>query len=432
MEPDDPFGWITELCQVSSSEESRLRRCSYFGQSDSDDSDSKQQNPLDILVAAVGITIVTPPESQQDEPENDTNTLPEDQEIFHTPPESRATSISTSVGNCNDVRMIGDDLDHDGETVVVDADSAASRRAVDLGSDTDLGFSEVEVDSTQRIEANSKPDGAFGRKSEEIRVSRRGFSPNGQLSTESPSKKLKSLDFESPSVRLGTSKGGNTDEILKSLEKWNFKTVSLSPRASSELERENQQNYEANEVGEGSVRERRLDMPTDVTESEERIMDSKKNDSEGNDGETRLDFSTEDIDFHPEKGNAESENENGEGNSGRNNKSVEDIDQFRFTGGNGSNSREMKGKTDKKRALPSWANGRMGADERVEDNEREPVQADTDSETLSEDVEDSESLSEDFEEMTLLNVLMELAKACEEDRSLECLSLLEVAERKGI
>ncbi|XP_022718431.1 uncharacterized protein LOC111276815 [Durio zibethinus] len=471
MEPDDPFDWITDICQVSSSEESRLRLCSYFGMSDSDksDSDSGWRNPPDIPVATTGIAMVSPPESPQDELLNVQYTPPEDREIFHTPPESRSTS--TSFHNCYDDRMIGNGLDLDGETVAIGTDSADSRRAVDLERDTDLGFSEVEVDSAQRIEANSNPDGTFRRESEEIRVWKRGFSPKGQFSTESPSKRLKSLDFELPNEPLGAPKERCTEELLKSLKKWNFKNVTPSPGASSELELRNQRNHESTgEVGEGNVRKRRLD------------------------------FRTEDIESDTEERNIVRENENGDGNCERNKNIVEDIDQVRDTVGNGLNSRGMVEKTERKRALPSWANneredddesvdeelevneeellswdhgrkvdderaveelkanekefsswanGRVGDDERadeeveanetdlpswangrVRDNKRADEELDVNErETVDLDM-DSDSLSEDFVEITLLDVLVKLKEDCEEDKSLECLSLLEVAERK--
>ncbi|XVE65170.1 hypothetical protein DITRI_Ditri07aG0159600 [Diplodiscus trichospermus] len=427
MEPDDPFGWITEACQLSSSEESRLRHCSYFGQSDSDDSDSDSgcRYPPDIPVALTGITMVSPPESPQDELANDQNTVPEDQEIFHTPPEYRSTS--TSFDNCNDARMIGDELDPDGETVPVDVDSVDRRRAVDLGRDTDLGFSEVEVDSTQRIEANSNPDGTFLTESEEIRVSKRGFSPKGNLSTESLSKRFKILAFESPSVRLGTPKERNTDVILNSLKKWNLKSLSPSPGASYELELENPKNREFNfEVGEGSVRNRRVDILTEVidSEGEERNMDSENNNGVTSSRGKCFDVWTRDIECDTEERSIEKEIDDGEGNSGRNKNTVEDIDQVRYTGGNGSNLHGMAEKNKKKRALPSWANGRVGddkrADEELDINERETIHSGA----------DSDGPNENFEEINLLNVLIELAEECKEDRSLECLSLLEVAERK--
>ena len=69
------------------------------------------------------------------------------------------------------------------------------------------------------------------------------------------------MKFESEP--LGTPRQRNT------LKKWNLKNVNLSPRASSELEFENQQNHESNsEVVEGSVRKRMLDFLNGVIDSE--------------------------------------------------------------------------------------------------------------------------------------------------------------------
>ncbi|XVF11081.1 hypothetical protein REPUB_Repub07fG0238700 [Reevesia pubescens] len=498
MKPyDNHFDRIGEVCQVSSSEESRLRGCSYFGISDSDDSnsdsDSGRRYPPDFPVASTGITMVSPPVSpQDDELPDDQNTLPEeDHEIFHTPPESRPISFD----NCYDDQMIRNDLDCDGETVAVDDDIGDSRRAMDLGRDTDLGFSEVKVNSTQRIEANLSPDGTFRRESEEIRVSKRGLSPKGQLSTDSLSKRLKTLDFESPSVGLGPPKERNTVDVLNSLKKWKLKNVSMSPRASLKLGIENQQNPEFNfEVGEGSGRKARLDFSTEVidSESEERNVESE-NDSDEDSSWERLDDLIKEMERDTEEINIESETDNGEGNSGRNKNIVEDVDQVRNTGGNGLNSRGMEEKTERKRALPSWAyrrvvdnesadeemespsgaNGRVGDDDsadeelevnekelpswanervgdyesadeeleinerelpswangRVEDNERADKELDVNEREQVHSDMDSDSLSEEFEEITLLDVLRKLEEDCE-DRSLESLSLLEVAERK--
>ncbi|XVE98353.1 hypothetical protein REPUB_Repub03eG0099100 [Reevesia pubescens] len=199
------------------------------------------------------------------------------------------------------------------------------------------------------------------------------------------------------------------------------------------------------------------------------------------------------MERHTEERNIESETDNGEGNSVRNKNIVKDVDQVRNTGGNGSNSCGMEKKTERKQTLPSWAyrrvvddesadkemespsgaNGRVGDDDsadeelevnenelpswanervmdyeradeelevnerelpswangRVEDNERADKELDVNEREQVHSDMDSNSLSEDFEEITLLDVLRKLEEDCE-DRSLESLSLSEVAERK--
>ncbi|GMJ15842.1 hypothetical protein HRI_005253400 [Hibiscus trionum] len=89
MEPDDPFGSLLDECQMSSSDESAMEHCSYFGPSNSD-SDAGYQNPAH----SIGITMLPPPDSL------------EDNEIFQTPPESRSAPASS------DNRMLVD-LDRD-------------------------------------------------------------------------------------------------------------------------------------------------------------------------------------------------------------------------------------------------------------------------------------------------------------------------------
>ncbi|XVF51850.1 hypothetical protein PTKIN_Ptkin04bG0217000 [Pterospermum kingtungense] len=406
--------------------------------------------------------MVTPPESPEEEevPNHRCISLHEDQEIFHTPPESRSTS--TSFDNCNDDRMIGCGFDPEGGggTEIVDADDADSGRAVDLGRDTDLGFSEVEVDPSQRIQANLSPDGTFRRESEEIRVSKRGVSPKEQLSAESPSKRLKSSDFELPTEPLGTPKVRNTNELLKSLNKWNLKKVGLSPGATEELELGNQQNHESNgEVGEGSVRKRRLDFSSEIVGSgtEERNIGLENNNGETSNRGKGLNFSTEDI-----EGDAEE-------------KTIE-RDRVRYSGEKDSNPCEMEKKSEGKRALPSWAKiGRVKADgsvdEELEDNETELSSrcnetGEEDNERADEELEvnemelpscangrvgsnekadeepnvnetetihldaNSDNLNEDVEKVPLLDVLMKLEKDSEKDGHLQCLTLLEVAQRK--
>ncbi|XVF53426.1 hypothetical protein PTKIN_Ptkin05aG0098700 [Pterospermum kingtungense] len=433
-EPEDPFAWIMEGCQISSSEESRLNRCSYFGMSDSDSSgsDSIRLNPPNNPVAQTGITMVSPPNSPQ-----------EDQEIFHTPPESRSTS--TSFDNCYDDRIIAD-----GGTMVVDADSADSRRAVDSGRDTELGF--LEVDSAQRIQANMNPDGTFRRESEEIRVSKKVFSPKDQLPTESLFKRLKSLDFESPSDPMRAPNGRNPRELLKSLNKGNFKNVSLSPGATEELELENQQNHESNgEVGEGSVRKRRLDTQIVGSDPEERNIERENINGETSNRGESLDFLTEGIEYNTEERTIESDQVRYGGEKRSNSCGMQEKGERKRVLPSWANNGRVEEKSERKRALPSWVNnGRVGDDESVdeelEDDETELSscsngRTEEDDERTDEELEvnetetihlntNSDNLREDAEKTTLLDVLLKLEEDSQKDSSLERLSLLEVAQRK--
>ncbi|OMO85890.1 hypothetical protein COLO4_21390 [Corchorus olitorius] len=384
MEPADPFCEITKICHGAFGEDSQLQSCSYFGQSGSSDVsgfDSGRKTPPDIPVASTGIIMASP---------------------------------------------------DDGDTVSLHADSSDSMKVVDS-----------EVESTLRFEAISTPKGALLRKPEENVVSKRGFSPKGQSSTEPPSKKQKSLNFELPSIRLG------------------------SPE--EEFELEGQQNHELKDkVGEGSVKGKRVDFSTEVIDfdSEERNVESQTDNGEGNSGRNKksledanqfvsnsgemepMEVKTKNKRVLPpwptssrrskgsvevngrepvqagtgsdgvsEERNMKSQNDNDEGNSGRNKKSLEDTNQF------GSNSIRMEAQTEKKRVLPPWLTSMMRREESVEVNEREPVQVQVDT--------DSDSVNENLEEVSVLDVLADLEEDGEDDDdgSLECLSLLEVAQR---
>ncbi|KAG4118622.1 hypothetical protein ERO13_D11G027550v2 [Gossypium hirsutum] len=124
-----------------------------FGQSDSDvnNSGGDWKFPFGIPDASSGITMVSPPESPPDNLPNDLcAALHDGREIFHSP-RYKSTSTSSAFYDCNDDEMIDN---HGGKTA-----SADTRRAVDLGKDIDLGFSEEEVDSARKIKSTSNSDG---------------------------------------------------------------------------------------------------------------------------------------------------------------------------------------------------------------------------------------------------------------------------------
>ncbi|KAL4361776.1 hypothetical protein GQ457_04G036890 [Hibiscus cannabinus] len=169
MDQDDPFGWIIDECQMSPSEAFDLQHCSYFGVSDSGGSDDGDRIPVVMPVEPTGVSMVSPPDSQDELPNQQSN-VPEDQEIFHTPPEFRSTP--TSSDNYSDDRMAGNCLDRDGGTVPIEVDSGS---VVDLWRDTDLGFMELELEL------------------EENRVSRRESSPTEALELSDTEALLESL-----------------------------------------------------------------------------------------------------------------------------------------------------------------------------------------------------------------------------------------------
>ncbi|GLU21318.1 hypothetical protein SLE2022_374640 [Rubroshorea leprosula] len=221
MEEDDPFGSIAKLCQVSSSQESLLRRCRFFYQAKasacSSDEEGDYNDPAYIPVDSTGITMVSPPESADNE-----NMHLED--LFHTPPEG-----SLSADHGEDHGTIDGGRYAEGDTVPVDTNCVDDIMAVDLGRDTDLVFSEVEVEPTQRMDIHSDQNVAFQSELDEARVSKSKFSPAEQSLGESPFKRLKISSFESSDLGLATVQEKPEEEFLKSSEKLKSVSVSLSP-----------------------------------------------------------------------------------------------------------------------------------------------------------------------------------------------------------
>ncbi|KAL5551351.1 hypothetical protein UlMin_001527 [Ulmus minor] len=177
---DDLFGFIIPLCQVSSSQEKRLRRCPFGPEHLEADTDESSESAGEIPVASVGIVMVSPPESA----EVDHNSTSGD--VFHTPPEEAALPSS---GEMQPMMTVRDREDEEavvgsGGTVAVSSGCTATggTQTVDLSRDSDLGFSEVEL--TQRAGAG------LGANVSQDRVLRRGLSSEEGLD-EPPWKKSK-------------------------------------------------------------------------------------------------------------------------------------------------------------------------------------------------------------------------------------------------
>jgi hypothetical protein len=116
----DPFASITELCHVSASQEDRLRHCPFARESNDDDEDDR--------VESTGILMVSLPESSSAH------------DVFQTPPEGSVLQSSEEQWSMA--------FDHPYDRAV-----DGPRDAVDLGKDSDLGFSEVEL--AQRVNDDS-------------------------------------------------------------------------------------------------------------------------------------------------------------------------------------------------------------------------------------------------------------------------------------
>ncbi|XP_059447328.1 uncharacterized protein LOC132178791 [Corylus avellana] len=115
----DPFASIIELCHVSASQEDRLRRCPFARESDNDDEEER--------VESTGILMVSLPESSSAH------------DVFQTPPDGSVLPSS------EEQWLMA--LDHHPDQLEVDG----PRDAVDLGKDSDLGFSEVELTQKSKL-----------------------------------------------------------------------------------------------------------------------------------------------------------------------------------------------------------------------------------------------------------------------------------------
>ncbi|KAJ7944678.1 Kelch repeat-containing protein [Quillaja saponaria] len=185
MNANDPYGFMLELCRVSFSQEDLLRRRPFVGDSVEEDEPSCSG---EIPVASTGITMMSLPETQDER--NDSSTP---QDVFHTPPEEPALSTNDDqprtmeFEHCTVNRTVFDD---EAEDVDYWADCIEGGSSVDLGRDSDLGFSEVEM--TRRIGSHGVHgvDEFTDLKLNEVRVLEREVSLKDGLG-ELPSKRLK-------------------------------------------------------------------------------------------------------------------------------------------------------------------------------------------------------------------------------------------------
>lgn len=366
MEADDPFASITKLCQVSSSQEEHLRHCRFVGEPEED-----PQASGEIDEQLTGIMMITPPDSMSDNDENDNNAL-KDNEIFHTPPED--TLISSSDDHRDNQRVVIEEEAEGGCT--------EGEKTVDLGTDTDLGFTEVEL--TQR---SGSANEVIQSELNKIRVLKRELAASERL-IESLKKKSKISDnsfrSESPKRCLGES----VKKIMKSLEKLNSNKGSPYNH-----EYKSHQSNQSSEASGDSSSKRKLDFSTDNLGLE----------TEATDRDLRFSEGLERIIRNGEGYRSVGNNGNGEGTSISGRKSKEDIDKYRYTGPSVHNSCEMGRRTRAIRSLPVTICGKGERDAR-----------------------------NDYKEITLLDVLRMLARNCDYDHSLETKSILDVAKSRGL
>ncbi|GAV79763.1 hypothetical protein CFOL_v3_23226 [Cephalotus follicularis] len=226
METNDPFGSILKHCLLSSSQEDCLRGLNFSGEPNESE---------DIPLESTGIVLVTPPETTRGASSEDSLSVPVDR--------------------------------HD-EDQTVDGDGDG---AIDLGRDTDLGFSEPEL--RRRIESEG-----VGFESEEARVLNRESRLGGGIS-ENPSKRLKIYHSEIPRSCLGIETDDTGKRLVKSMQKLKF--TGLSPFNKGSLYNCPAGSQQCHETCEGRLTKRKLNFSTEVLESQK-----EENNEQGNLGES--------------------------------------------------------------------------------------------------------------------------------------------------
>ncbi|XP_015582129.1 uncharacterized protein LOC8269019 [Ricinus communis] len=421
MDNNGPFASIAELCHISSSQEELLKRCRFAGEPETDESlsDESGENDDTTPVESTGIMMISPPESPEEEEEEDHENIPRDNDVFHTPPEESTLATSQEhelhqrVDSHEDRMVLGDEKI---EASLTDNDSTA----VDLGRDTDLGFS-TEVELTERIEVDSGTDVNSILEGEDFRVLKRELDSSNGLCGSFSGKRVKIVDINLERIVKSIEKLRSPSKISKLvyqnlvLETVEAENLGKSVENSSPSNSPN--NHQIQQVNGGDNREfngdssakRKLEFCAyGVVESEMgensvglgfnkgRIEDGTE-EIEDDDSERCLDASS-----------AEKRKE-------REAKSIDDIDKFRYVPPTNANSLEKQKCVGAKRALPMSMCVNNGCAE-------------------SEVVPDGVPSPKSYEEVvfTLLEVLKMLSDGHDCDPALEHLSIVEVAKMRGM
>ncbi|KAK2648153.1 hypothetical protein Ddye_015642 [Dipteronia dyeriana] len=365
MEAKDPFASISDLCHVSSSQEDRLQRCRFAHEPQENDEDEEEEESEDSGEIPTGIIMVSPPDSSAADDVNYDST-PDCTDIFQTPPEGSFHPSS--------------DDHRDDRTDFVEEEAAGGcteeAKTLDLGADTDLSFSEVEL--TQRLDCENE---VINCESDTIRDIKRNLVTKECL-RDSQLKNQRTLGLESPIQRLGP-------ELGESRNQSNLNRVILHNCGSKSL-----QNDENSESFGESFTKRKLHFSTEVLELETEASDGVLGFSEGLENIIRS--------------NEGYNNGGGEKNTNLQRKSLEDLDRYRFTGPSADSLPEMMRRTKRMRTLPDSVCGQA-------ENARKELDS-----------------GKNKREISLLDVLRMLAEKQGYDRSLENKSILDVAKSRGM
>ncbi|OIV92384.1 hypothetical protein TanjilG_09982 [Lupinus angustifolius] len=194
---NDPFDFIIDLCQISPSQEELLRHQLFVGET--------VDQPSPSPSAAAGILMMSMPQTQY--PTEKDASAPKDQDVFLTPLEK---SLSLPISS-------DDPFDNVPQFVDLRGDSDATVY-VDLGRDSDLGFSDVQL--TQVVHEELIDGNSSGAKRVVVGDKFKGFErelDSNEKISESAMKRLKLSDpksgFDSPMVCLGIQSQKGKDQF---------------------------------------------------------------------------------------------------------------------------------------------------------------------------------------------------------------------------
>lgn len=240
MEENDPFAAITKLCQVSSSQEQHLNHCPFALEPQTNGELLSLE--AEIPVASTAITMVSPPQTPQDNHKDglDVNSTLQNDDVFTTPPEEPFLSSSKKQHEQQQEEEEEVAFDHGKEDRRFERAVTDENIAVDDGDceessrEKDLGFT-VEGELTERIEIEGDSGGGEDNSQDkevihcnymEGMVLKRVLASSNNVLGESSSKRSKPYDknlgIVTPEPSLRAEIGNSLKRLVKSLDKFKW------------------------------------------------------------------------------------------------------------------------------------------------------------------------------------------------------------------
>lgn len=239
MEENDPFAALTKLSQVFDSQEQHLNHCPFALEPQTNDESLSLD--AEILVTSTAITMVSPPQTPEDNHEDDPkeNSILHKDDVFSTPPEDSSLSSSQ---NQHEQQQEEVAVVYAKEDQMIDGAGTDETMAVDGGDcagdsiEKDLGFT-AEAEFTERIEHeghlggggdNSQDKEVVHCKCTKGMVLKRGFpsSSSNNVFSEFLTKRSKlydnNLGFFTPKPSLRTEIGKSFERLVKSLDRFKW------------------------------------------------------------------------------------------------------------------------------------------------------------------------------------------------------------------